>query len=151
MNVIDGLLNEIDLLKKRIEDLRTQSTPRWVMLTAPLTSTSWDGDTYSTTAKTKIDLSSVFSAPAGMKAVLVRLAAKDTGSAAGTNIYIELGPTNTSDVSPLWCILDGITNSHYHDTDGIVPCDANGDIYYQISASGAGSMTPIIQIWGYLI
>ena len=35
------------------------------------------------------------------------------------------------------------------DQAGIVPCDANGDIYYQIAASGTGTMDVNIQIWGY--
>ena len=55
----------------------------WVYLTTPLTSTSWDGDARSTEAATLLDLSSVFSVPAGVKAVLVRLACRDS-AAVGT-------------------------------------------------------------------
>jgi len=32
-----------------------------------------------------------------------------------------------------------------------VPCNADGDIYYQISASGASTFDVWIQIWGYYI
>ena len=31
----------------------------------------------------------------------------------------------------------------------VVPCDANGDVYYQIVASGTGTMDVHLQIWGY--
>ena len=46
---------------------------RPVFLTTPLTSTAWDEDSYSTTAKTLIDLSEVFGVPAGVKAVMVKI------------------------------------------------------------------------------
>lgn len=28
-------------------------------------------------------------------------------------------------------------------------CDANGDIYYQLTASGSGTMDIYLEIWGY--
>ena len=64
-------------------------------LTTPLTSTAWDGDAYSTTAKTKIDLSSVFSAPAGIKAVLVAGTIADSGSATA-DCSFRLSPNDTA-------------------------------------------------------
>jgi hypothetical protein len=33
----------------------------------------------------------------------------------------------------------------------IVPCDANGDITYQLAASGAGTMDVFVEIAGYWI
>jgi hypothetical protein len=33
----------------------------------------------------------------------------------------------------------------------IVPCDANGDVYYQIVASGTDTLDAILQIWGYFL
>lgn len=120
----------------------------FVPLQAPLTSTDWDGDPRSTTAKTVIDLSAVFGVPGGVKAVLVYVSLKDSGSA-GADCYLILSPNNTAGqglvVSPM----------SVDDRDGryglVVPCDANGDVYYQVVASGAGTMDVVLEIWGYWI
>ena len=120
----------------------------FVPLTTPLTSTAWDGDSYSTTPKTKIDLSSVFSAPAGIKAVLLEAAARDSGSA-GKETLIRFSPNDTTNSSAMECYLTGRANDQYNVSSGICPCDANGDIYYQITASGANSMDVYLRIWGY--
>ena len=118
------------------------------VLTTPLTSTAWDGDSYSTTPKTKIDLSSVFSAPAGIKAVLLEAAARDSGSA-GKETLIRFSPNDTANSSAMECYLTGRANDQFNVSSGICPCDANGDIYYQITASGANSMDVYLRIWGY--
>jgi hypothetical protein len=120
----------------------------WHFLTSPLTSTAWDGDSFSTTAKTKIDLSVVFGVPAGVKAVLVRLAARDSASYANAGLYISLSPTDAAGGAAILRPA-GIVNDVYTDGMFIVPCDANGDVYYQIAASGTGTLDAIIEIWGY--
>ena len=122
----------------------------WHFLTTPLTSTSWDGDSYSTTAKTLIDLSEVFGVPARAKGILVRLAARDSGSS--TEIcQFSLSPNaNAIDNSvAIQAYLHGVPNDVYVSVNGIVPCDGNGDVYYQIAASGTGTLDAIIEIWGY--
>lgn len=121
---------------------------------SPLTSTSWDGDAYSTTAKTLIDVSATFTnasgetVPGGVKAVLVRLIARDSGSAASTTAYFALAPnsgtTHAAVVRPA-----GVTNDAYVEQTAVVPCDTNGDVYYQINATGAGTMDCWIEVWGY--
>jgi hypothetical protein len=120
---------------------------RTVWLAAPLTSTSWDGDAYSTTAKTKIDLSAVFSAPAGIRAVYVVCLVRDSDSR-GSDTYLVLSPNDTADSGPRFQPSDYV-NDRYGRTNGWVPCDSAGDIYYQVAASGAGTFDVIIQIWGY--
>lgn len=151
MNIVDGILQSINDLTKRMKRLESQGIPRWVYLSAPLTSTSWDGDAYSTTAKTKIDLSAVFSAPAGIKAVLVRIMANDSASAStSSGCWIILSPNNTAG-SGVGLKLAGLVHDAEHEQSVIVPCDANGDIYYQINASGASTMDIYLQIWGYVI
>ncbi|MDD4465707.1 MAG: hypothetical protein PHY25_03390, partial [Dehalococcoidales bacterium] len=88
MNNEQRLIDEIGKLKreverlKRVEQVDSSLIGRPVFLTTPLTSTSWDGDAFSTTSKTLIDLSTVFGAPAGIKAVLCNVAIKDSASAA---------------------------------------------------------------------
>lgn len=120
----------------------------FVPLTSPLTSTAWDGDAYSDTGKTIIDLSAVFGAPAGIKAVLLFVAVQDSGAAAN-DTYMILGPTNSSLVG--MAVQPQPINDRYGRYTLVVPCDSGGDIYYQIEASGAGTMDVIIQIWGYWI
>jgi hypothetical protein len=121
----------------------------FVPLAAPLTSTSWDGDARSTTGKTKIDLSAVFGAPAGVKAVLCDVAIRDSGSAAG-DCYLVLSPNATSG-SGLLTDCSGQANDSWERDSLIVPCDANGDIYFQNAASDASTMDVYLTIWGYWI
>ena len=45
----------------------------------------------------------------------------------------------------------GQTNDAWERNSLIVPCDANGDIYYQIAASGEGTMDIYLKIWGYFL
>ena len=158
MDTLNGLLSDIAALKKRVSVLETQACPRWVWTSspgwiggkggAPLTSTSWDGDAFSTTAKTVIDLSAVFSVPASVKAVLCLVNIRDSGSA-GTYSYLILSPNNT-DGSGMITPASAV-NDRYNPSSHVVPCDANGDIYYQIVASGAGTLDAVLQIWGYLM
>jgi len=121
-----------------------------VFLTTPLTSTSWDGDARSTTSKTKIDLSAVFGVPAGVAAILVRMAARDSGSYANAGLYISLSPTDAAGGAAILRPA-GIVNDVYTDGMFIVPCDANGDVYYQIVASGTDTLDAILQVWGYFL
>jgi hypothetical protein len=120
----------------------------FVPLSAPLTSTAWDGDAYSTTAATLLDLSAVFGVPANVKAVAVRLACNDSAAWGTNNLYVSLGPS-ASYYYALACHAFGgdVRNS----VQGIVPCDANGDLYYRILASGAGTLDVFIEIIGYLL
>ena len=120
----------------------------FVPLTVPLTSTSWDGDSFSTTAKTLIDLSTVFGAPAGIKAVKVYVGVRDSDSA-GTDTYLVLGPTDTDGLGIPFSPLT--VNDRWYRGGDDIPCDSNGDIYYQIGASGVGTFDVILQIWGYYI
>jgi hypothetical protein len=123
--------------------------PQLITLQAPLTSTSWDGDSFSTTAKTKIDLSSVFSAPEGIRAITAGVRLRDSGSA-GNDCWLILSPNSTvGNGISFGC--SGLANNRRSRESAIIPCDAAGDIYYQINASGAGTMDIWIEIWGYWI
>ena len=144
----DDYLEIVDTSANASKKITRDNLSGWHFLTTPKTSTSWDGDAYSTTAKTKIDLSAVFGVPAGVKAVMVRMAARDSGS---STWYCQLGlsPNSTAGSVAVQAYLHGVPNDVYVSVNGIVPCDGNGDVYYQIAASGTGTLDAIIEIWGY--
>ena len=144
----DDYLEIVDTSANTSKKISRENLTGWHFLTSPLTSTAWDGDSFSTTAKTKIDLSVVFGVPAGVKAVMVRMAARDSGSSTG---YCQLGlsPNSTAGSVAVQAYLQGVANDVYVSVNGIVPCDGNGDVYYQIAASGTGTLDAIIEIWGY--
>jgi len=117
-----------------------------VFLTTPLTSTSWDGDARSTEAATLIDLSAVFGVPAGVRAVNVRIECNDSAAFGTANLYASLGPSATYFYHVKNVTLGGDVKSCNSEWCN---CDANGDIYYRIVASGAGTMDVRLEIWGY--
>lgn len=132
----------------KLDGLDSTAFGRPVFLTTPLTSSSWNYNARSTTAKTLIDLSSVFGAPAGIKGIFVRLSARDSGSSTGY-CQFALSPNSIPNSVALQCYLQGVANDVYVSVNGVVPCDANGDVYYQITASGTGTLDALIEIWGY--
>jgi hypothetical protein len=81
--------------------------------------------------------------------VYVRLYVRDSGSAAASNLYFGLSPNDTDASLTLAPRPNHITNDDVLEAAGVVPCNADGDIYYQCVASGAGTMDVWIEIWGY--
>lgn len=132
----------------KLDGLDSTAFSRLVFLAASMGSTSWDGDARSTTAKTKIDLSTVFGVPAGVKAVLVSSNIRDSGSANAAELYFILSPNNVS-YDGIYQYCGGLANDAITSAERIIPCDANGDIYYQIRASGNGTMDIWMAIMGY--
>ena len=119
-------------------------------LTTPKTSTDWDGDAKSDAGPTKLDMSAVFTGYPDMavKAVLLRVAARDDAAIGTAGLYFSVGPSATYYYAlqanpPGADVLASNT--------GICPCDANGDIYYKINASGSGTMDCWLEVWGYWI
>lgn len=109
-------------------------------LTTKLTSTSWDGDAKTTGSSGTIDLSAVFGVPAGVKAVLVRLAARSTT----LDLVAAAGP-NSSNLG-LICRTNVV--SRYSEAYGVVACDSNGDIYFYAS----GNLDNVfLEVFGYAI
>jgi len=138
--------------KKFDRDVSTIRTkfPQWKYLTTPIGSTSWDGDSFSTTAKTLIDVSATFSGiPAGIRAILVSCSVRDSGSN-GTDCWLMLSPNNAA-ASGFRFMAERSTNDELGREGTTVPCNADGDVYYQIQASGVGTLDAWIYIWGYAI
>lgn len=120
----------------------------YVPLDTILSSTSYDGDLFSSQSKTLIDLSAVFGAPAGIKAILLLGAVSDAGSA-GTDCRVYVGPTNTAYVGTAFNCSP--VNSRPGRAMQMVNCNADGDVYLQIIASGTNTMAITFQIHGYWV
>ena len=122
-----------------------------VPLPTPATSTSFDGDAFSDTARTEIDLSAVFGLPDEIKGVFVRAGARDSGSS-GQRCYVSLsGKSGTGGEAVIVDLHTGLPNDAPVQASGFVPCNASGNIYYQIEASGSGTMDIWIEVYGYII
>lgn len=163
MNFDERMMQRLTNLEREVERLKVKESPdadkldgldstdfgRPVFLTSPLTSTAWDGDAYSTVDKTLIDLSEVFNVPAGVSAVLIMLGARDSESLTSTTCYLSISPNNTAASHAGLLKLQGLPNDVQYRQLIVCPCNANGDIYYQIYASGTGTMDVTLEIWGY--
>ncbi len=122
--------------------------PQLILLSAPLMSASWAASAKSTTARALLDLSAVFGAPPGIAAVLLRTVLNDSGSAGATDgAYLLFSPVDATGGIAVAC--NGVTNDAkvYHEI--IVPCNADGDVYITIAATGAGTLDCDVRIWGY--
>jgi len=153
MSILERMAEEIAALRRRVAALETQeasSDADYVPLATPLTSTSWDGDAYSTTATTKIDTSAVFGAPAGIKAAVVRLIARDSGAHPQTRLEVTLSTSSDMMATAQMSVRQPGANIIIENC-GIVTCDANGDFYYTVYASGAGTTNVWLSIIGYYI
>jgi len=142
-NFDETMLKRLTSLEREVERLKVKETPRWVMLTTPLTSTSWSGDDTVAVGTTTIDTSAVFSAPVSIKAVLVFFRVKwAAGSESSYMLIRPLGATRYA----------GIVYAHdtmFQIWSGIVPCDANGDI--SVTVANADATEVLMEIWGYLL
>jgi hypothetical protein len=148
-NFDEKVVDRIKKLEREVERLRVKEKQVFVPLTTPLTSTSWDGDSINTQATgVLIDLSATHGVPAGVKAVLVRVYCRDSASASTNNLYFALSSENTG-TAQFAIRPSGLPNDYFADAVGIVPCDANGDVYYRSLTSGTGTMDVWLIIVGY--
>lgn len=131
-----------DVILEIARKVHTMSS-RYVPLATHLSSTDWNGDAKTSANNGTIDLSSVFGAPAGIKAVSVRwITQSDT---TGKEAALQITSAGAS-----LCI----SNRHpatgtYVEQTSVCTCDANGDIYVSF-ASGANYLAWLI-ITGYWI
>jgi len=121
----------------------------FVPLNLPIIPAAWNGVSKSTTVKTLIDLSAVFGLPEKIKAVYVRVFIRDSGSSGSSAVYFLLSPNNNSGVGSLVVRTTGLPNDAYAEGTGIVPCNSNGDIYFQCVATGTNTLDIFLQVWGY--
>lgn len=138
-NFDEKVIDRLKRLEREVEKLKVRERGKFVALTTPLTSTSWDGDTKGTGDHAIVDLSTVFGVPAGVKAVLMSI--QTQGDAA--NDYIRFGPDSVNNFTLVCRTQVAGVIAHAF---GIVPCDANGDVYCYTS----GTVESVyVWIWGY--
>jgi hypothetical protein len=121
---------------------------RFHPLDAPWTHTSWDGDAYSDTAATQLDMSTFSGAPSDtshIRAYLIELIAKDSAAWGTAGLEFSMGPSSSNAYQIVARPPGAVTVSQL----GIVNTDLQGDVYYTINASGAGTMQCWIRVWGY--
>jgi len=138
-NFDETLIKRLTKLEREVERLRVKEKQVFVPLTTPLTSTSWDDDSKGTGDRATVDLSAVFGVPAGVKAVMMTIQTQ----ANAANDYIRFGPNSTYNHA-LTC-RTAVAGQIAH-ASGIVPCDANGDVYCYTSGTVEGVQ---VWIWGY--
>lgn len=136
----------VELLK--LAEALESVMPRWVILPAAsaLTSTAWDGDARSTTAKTIIDMSAVFSTPTNIDGLLVQVGVRDSG-AGSADAYIILADNDTNGSGQRFACFPANDRFAYY--QGIIPTNADGDLYYQTVATGVGTLDVYLIIRGY--
>lgn len=110
------------------------------------TSTSWDGDARSDEGWTTVDTSTVFGVPAGVKAVSLMAAIRDSGGAGSGYFGIRKDSVTEGAVGVLTQVSDVIIYNN-----GIVECNSNGDFEYTVNASGANTSDVWLRITGYWI
>lgn len=132
----------------KLDGLDSTDFGRPVFLTAPITSTAWDGDAHSTTSSTKIDMSAVFSGypTAVVKAALIRLAARDSATLGTTGLEFSVGPISGY---PRVHRVIPIGGDVIASALAVVPCNSEGDLYFYIAASNTGTLDAWIEVWGY--
>ena len=121
----------------------------YVPLASALTSTDFDGDSFSTTTDTLIDLSDEFGVPADVSAINVRVMCRDSGSATSQEARVVLKNSMGTGGANVSFRCGGLPNDYYGDTNALINCSTSGDIYYEIYASGAGTLDAWIWIQGY--
>ena len=76
--------------------------------------------------------------PKGIKAVYLTTLTRDSASST-TGTILTAGPDALLGYAVYQNSTHGLANDTYGNSEGIVPCDANGDIYIYINASGSNT------------
>lgn len=118
--------------------------------TTPYTNTDFDGDSFSDVAvNTKIENTSWSTTiPDTAKALLLRVSLRDSASAGTSGLYFVLVGTAAGTIAAARVDLEGVPNDQWRNVQVICPCVA-GDIWYQVNASGVGTLDVSMQCVGY--
>jgi hypothetical protein len=158
MNEYQELVHRIAILERRLDNVPSGDRG-WEFVRAdkdgdgdfdPLTSASWDGDSFSTGTGT-INWNSVFGVPSYAKAVELRAQARDSGSAAAANCYVWIAAKSTTSQPALLLRLEGVANDKPRNAGQIVPVASDGTSYYSLVASGASTLDVWINVVGWYV
>lgn len=121
------------------------------MNSSPVTHSSYTGTAKSDTSGAEITRASwSVTLPEGVKALLIDVTVRDSGSSGSTDLYAGVGNATAN-----WymCAVrpNGITNDAVVSQCGIAVCDSNGSIWFSCNASGASTMDVWIRLMGYWI
>ncbi len=112
---------------------------------------SYTGNAFSTGTAT-LDLSAFGNGcPAGIKAVLVALMGRDSGSAASGNCQLRIRPHVGASGRCVENRLEGRIDDGFVATYGWAPCDSNGDVRWDVTATGANTFDVWITVWGWVL
>ena len=140
-------------MEKRVDDL-AQPEIGWspVFMTTPYTNTTFDGDSFSDVASnTKIENTSWSTTiPSDAKALLITAMARDSDSAGTNGLYVFLYGAAAAATPSMRLYLNGIPNNQNAAETAVVPC-TDGDIWYRVNASGAGTLDIWLVCFGYWI
>ena len=140
-NFDEKVLNRLTRLEREVGRLRVKERAIGrTYLAAPLTAADWTNASKGLADRATVDLSAVFGVPAGVKAVLMSIQTTDDTAAQ----YIRFGPDATNNFT-LTCRTQVANQSA--NVSGIVPCDANGDVYCYPSNDYILGVQ--VWIWGY--
>ena len=147
------LVRKIQELERRLDRLALPEigwTP--VFLDTPYTNTDFDGDSFSDVgSNTKIENTSWSTTiPSDAKALLLRMAARDSGSAGQQSTYFALYPAAAAATAVATVQVGGLANNSIHEEVAIVPC-TDGDIWYRVEATGASTLDVWLWCTGYWI
>ena len=141
--VADATVNNFHFSGAAVANAMPFGSSTFIPLTTPLTSTSYDGGDTVAVGTTSIDTSTVFGAPAGIKAALIFFRAKWASASVNNFMYVRpVGATRYVG------IIYAYSTAHYTESV-IVPCDSNGD--FEFVVGGANATEVICEIWGYWI
>jgi len=150
-DILEQMQREINELRRQLEAFNSggYSTLEFVPLTTPLSVTGFNGDSFSDVAtSTQMDLSAIASTPAGIKAILMKINVNDSASFPTGGLYFGLGPSDT-----YWsaCMVRPLGGDYVESVLSVIPCDANGDLWYRVNASGVGTLDIATAVYGYWI
>lgn len=123
MSELSDALRRIDELEQTVGELARQDVPQWHFETFS-DATNWLGASkVGTTDNGVIDLSTVFGIPPKVRAVMIRTDIRDNSIVA-----VKFGDSDGG--SDYFAYTGyGSTHDEFVVNQGIVPCDANGDIW----------------------
>lgn len=121
----------------------------FVPLATPITHSSFDGDVFSSVGtSTKIENTSWSSTiPAAAKALQLSCLVMDSADLGAEDLYFACGPS-----AAYWYSLVARTPGGNVRGENTTPCPCtDGDIWYQVQASGVDTFRVWLRCWGYFI